>query len=145
MSATPPRATRASRTAARPASVEEQAATPAAGSDVILDIEIERGALHFVVVASAIGSAHAVRIRFSRSIRDLAGRRVNDNPLFTHLEFLAPGRRVRLLVDTLATYVARRQPMRFGVKIEWRDDAGRTLRRSLTHDLTAWSALREIV
>jgi hypothetical protein len=33
--------------------------------------------------------------------------------------------------------------MRFEVKLDWCDDAGHTHRRTLTHDLAAWSALRE--
>jgi len=82
-------------------------------------------------------------VRFSRVLRDVAGQRLNDNPLFTQLEFLGPGRRVRHFVDTLSGYTQRRQPMRFEVKLDWRDDAGHTHRRTLTHDLAAWSALRE--
>jgi hypothetical protein len=145
VSATSQRVARTPRTAARPTSGEAAAVCGSASADVILDVQIERGALHLIVAAHGTGAAHGVRVRFSRSIRDVAGMRLNDNPLFTHLEFLAPGRRVSLLVDSFASYVQRRQPMRFEVRIEWRDDAGRTLRRSLTHDLTAWSALREMI
>jgi hypothetical protein len=84
--------------------------TPPAAADVILDVEIERGALHLVLECRG-GHAHSVRVRFSRVIRDLAGLRVNHNPLFTQLEFLPAGRRVRLLVDTLAGFQKRHQPM----------------------------------
>ena len=117
---------------------------PAPGSeaDVILDIEIERGALH-VVLANGGGHAHAVRVRFSRVIRDLAGLRLNDNPLFSRLEFLAAGRRVRLLIDTLADYEKRRQPMQFQARLEWRGADGKLVRRTISHDLTAWARLRE--
>jgi hypothetical protein len=79
-------------------------------------------ALHFVLANIGLAPAHAVRPRFSRALRDVAGLRVNDNPLFTLLEFLAPGRRVRLFIDTLSGY---------------------TRRRKLTHDLAAWTALRD--
>ena len=115
---------------------------PSAAADVILDVEIERGALHFVLACQG-GHAHAVRVRFSRVIRDLAGLRVNHNPLFTQLEFLPAGRRVRLLVDTLAGFELRRQPMQFRAKLEWRGDDGKLQRRNIAHDLTAWTLLRE--
>jgi len=112
---------------------------------VILDVEVEGDSLHFVLVCIGPAPAHAVRVRFSRVLRDLAGLRLNDNPLFTQLEFMAPGKRVRLFVDTLAGYAQRRQPMRFEVKLEWRDDGGEPQRRTLTHDLAAWTALRDIL
>ena len=111
---------------------------------VFFDIEIERGALHFVLECRG-AHAHAVRVRFSRAIRDLAGLRVNDNPLFTSLEFRPAGRRVRLLVDTLAGFVKRRQPMQFQARLEWRSDAGQRARRTIAHDLVAWTRLREIL
>ncbi len=116
---------------------------PPPQADVILDVELDAGTLHFVLTSIGPGPAHAVRVRFSRVLRDVAGLRVNDNPLFTQLEFLGPGRRVRHFIDTLAGYVQRRQPLRFEVKLDWCDDAGRAHRRTLTHDLAAWSALRE--
>jgi hypothetical protein len=116
---------------------------PAPVCDVILDIEVERGALHFVLACCGHAHAHAVRVRFSRVIRDLAGMRVNDNPLFTRLEFLPAGRRVRLFVDTLEGYVRRRQPGQFRARIEWLHDDGGRARRTLSHDLAAWSQLRE--
>lgn len=118
-------------------------APAAAPADVILDIEVERGALHFVLASCGSAHAHAVRVRFSRVIRDLAGQRLNDNPLFTRLEFLPAGRRVRLFVDSLAGYARRRQPLQFQARLEWRGDDGRRVRRALSHDLLAWSQLRE--
>lgn len=113
------------------------------GCDVILDVEIERGVLHLVLANIGMAPAHAVRVKLDKAVRDLAGQRVNDNALCTNLEFLAPGRRVRLLVDSLAGYVERRQPMKFGVKLQWSDDDGRLLSRSIMHDLTAWTQLRD--
>lgn len=109
----------------------------------MLDVEIDRGALHFVLANLGDAPAHGLRVGFSRSLRDLAGQRLNDNPLFTQLEFLPPGRRVVLLVDSLAGYLLRRQPPRFEVKLAWQDDAGRAMRRRLTHDLGAWTQWRQ--
>ena len=112
---------------------------------MILDVEVDGGTLHFVLACIGPAPAHAVRVRFSRVLRDVAGLRLNDSPLFTQLEFMAPGKRVRLFVDTLAGYTQRRQPMRFEVKLEWRDDDGEMHRRTLIHDLAAWTMLRDIL
>jgi hypothetical protein len=128
--------------ARNPAPLPPPPPPPPASADVILDVDAGDGSLHFVLENIGTMPAHAVRVRFSRALRDLAGLRVGDNPLFTHLEFLAPGRRLTLFVDTLPGFLARRQPMRFDVKLAWCDDAGRPQRRSITHDLTAWTQLR---
>jgi len=112
--------------------------------DVFLDVEVERGLIHFVLACEG-AHAHDLRARFSRVVRDAAGLRLNDNPLFTRLSFLPAGRRVRLLVDTLAGYQERRQPMAFDIRLEWRCDDGRRHRRTLHHDLGAWLQLREVL
>lgn len=116
----------------------------ASDADVILDVQVDRGALHFVLACEG-GHAHGVRVRFSRVIRDLAGQRVNDQPLYTQLEFLAAGRRILLLIDTLAGYQQRRQPMQFEARLEWRSEDGRRMRRVIRHNLSAWTRLREII
>lgn len=120
-------------------------ATAAPGEpDVILDFEVARGAIHAILACEG-AHAHGVRVRFSRVIRDLGGLRLNDNPLFSNLEFLPAGRRVRLLVDTVTGYVSRRQPMQFEVRLEWRGEGGARLRRTIRHDLSAWLRLREML
>jgi hypothetical protein len=115
---------------------------PPAAADVILDVDVRNGTLHFVLHNIGLQPAHAVRVRFSRVLRDVAGLRVGDNPLYTQLAFLAPGRQLALFVDTLAGYMQRRQPMQFDVRLTWCDDAGRPQHRSLSHDLTAHTQLR---
>ena len=115
---------------------------PPPNADVILDVDTTDGHLHFVLANIGPLPAHAVRVRFSHVVRNLAGLRVGDNPLYAQLEFLAPGRRLPLFVDTLTGYLRRRQPMRFNVRLDWCDDAGHAQRRTITHDLTAWTQLR---
>jgi len=120
-------------------------ASPASDSDVILDVEVDRGVLHFVLANIGTAPAHAVRVKLDKPVRDLADHRLNDNPLYTRLEFLGPGRRIRLLVDALSEYERRRQPMKLGVQLQWIDDAGKARKRALVHDLTAWTQLRESI
>lgn len=127
----------------RPAPAETPPGS-AARPDVVLDVEVDaQGALHLVLANLGDAPAHALRVAFSRSLRDLAGLRVNDNPLFGCLEFLPQGRRVVLLVDSLPGYLRRRQPLRFEVRLAWQDDSGRAHKRRLTHDLAAWTQWRQ--
>lgn len=122
----------------------EKSFTRSCPAGVQLDIELDRGALQFVLACDG-AAVHAVRVRFSRVIRDLSGLRVNDNPLFTNLEFLASGRRIHLLIDTLASYQQRRQPMQFQVRLQWLSEDGVRCRRTINHDLTAWTRLRQLL
>lgn len=119
------------------------ATQPRSDSDVIFDVEVEQGMLHFVLANIGTAPAHAVRVKLDKAVHDPAGRRVNDNPLYSNLEFLAPGRCVRLLVDSLIGYIERRQPMKLAVKLQWSGDDGQVLQRSIVHDLNAWTQLRE--
>lgn len=130
-----------------PAGASASAATQDSGRacDLILDVELVRGVLHFVLATIGTQPVHAVRARFSRTIRDLSGASLNDSPLFTQLEFLGPGRRVPMMIDALAAYRQRRQPMRFDVRLAWRGDDGRSHARVITHDLDAWLSVREMI
>ncbi len=125
------------------APVSQERPKPLAECDVILDIALERGMLYFELENIGSAPAHAVRVKLDKAVRDLAGHRVNDNPLYVCLEFLAPGRRIRLLVDSMAGYIERRQPMKFNVKLQWVDDSGQASGRAIVHDLTAWTQLRD--
>lgn len=127
-----------------PMPAPQKSFTRSSPAEVLLDIELDQGALQFVLACDG-AAVHAVRVRFSRVIRDLSGLRVNDNPLFTNLQFLAAGRRIPFLVDTLASYQHRRQPMQFQVRLEWLGEDGVRCRRTINHDLTAWTRLRQLL
>lgn len=76
---------------------------PRAETDVIVDFAFEDGLL-FVELRN-LGSAPALKVActFDKQFRGLGGARVmNELRLFRNVEFLAPGRAIRTLLDTSA-------------------------------------------
>jgi hypothetical protein len=108
-------------------------------ADVILDVELERG-LFFLVLENLGGEpAHSVRVRFDGPLSGLGGeRRIDRLQLFRRLEFLGPGRRVRVFLDRSALFFARDDPTVFGVRVAWRTDRGERRSREIRHDLAAY-------
>jgi hypothetical protein len=79
--------------------------------DVIVDFVFEDGML-FVAVQN-IGSqpAQQVHVTFEPPFRGLGGAAsVPELPLFRNIEFLAPSRSIRTLLDSSAAYFARQEP-----------------------------------
>ena len=108
---------------------------------VIVDVLCEDELLHLVL--ANIDDQPAVRVRadFDRSIVDASGRDVTRLALFRRCEFLAPGRRIRTLLDTRGGYFRRRQPARFTVTLKYRDAAGRAHEHLIRHDLSIYKDL----
>ncbi len=103
---------------------------------VQVDFFVRDGLLYAEVSNVGPVPAVAVVIKFSAKITGLGGRvSVNDLALFSHLAFLAAGRRIEVLIDTLEAYIARREPRELAVAIAYKDEAGKAFRRSLPHDL----------
>jgi hypothetical protein len=109
------------------------------GADVVLDVELEEG-LFFLVLANLGGSAaHGIRVRFDAPLRGLGGeRRLDRLRLFRSLEFLPPGRRIRVFLDRSALLFARGEPTAFSARITWREDDDRRGSRVIRHDLDAY-------
>jgi hypothetical protein len=108
-------------------------------ADVILDVELERGL--FFLVLENLGSkpAHSVRVRFDGPLSGLGGeRRIDRLQLFRRLEFLGPGRQVRVFLDRSALFFAREDPTAFEVRVAWRTDRGERRSREIRHDLAAY-------
>jgi hypothetical protein len=111
-------------------------------SDVIVDFVFERGLL-FVELRN-LGDAPALKVRctFDKPFRGLGGARaMNELRLFRALEFLAPGRAVRTLLDTSSAYFARKEPTRLTATIAYRTSAGEKRGGAVTHDLSVYRDL----
>ncbi|MGH3130827.1 MAG: hypothetical protein ACRDNX_08425, partial [Gaiellaceae bacterium] len=77
--------------------------------EVIVDFEFERGLLY--VALRNLGDRPALKVScaFDKQFRGLGGEReMNALRLFRNVEFLAPGKEIRTLVDTSAAYFARK-------------------------------------
>lgn len=126
--------------------VPEPGRDDAARPDVLVDVVFDDGVL-FLSLAN-FGTRPAVKVvcRFDRPFRGLGGTvDVSRLRLFRSLEFLAPGREIRTLLDTSAAYFARREPTKLAATLTWRDEDGRRYERRITHDLAVYAELTYVV
>ena len=102
---------------------------------VVLDVVFDEGLLYLELANLSNRPALNVSCSFDPALVDLQGRDVSKLPLFRHVEFLGPGRRIRTLLDSSAGYFGREAPTRVTVVVEYeRPDAPRD-RTTITHDL----------
>jgi hypothetical protein len=110
--------------------------------EVVLDVVFEDGLLFLAV--SNLGDAPALRVscRFGGKLRGLGGTKdVSRLALFENIEFLPPGREIRTLLDTTASYFARDEPTRLSVTTAYADAGGRSYETTVDHDLAIYREL----
>jgi hypothetical protein len=109
---------------------------PTDDPDVILDFTFEDGLLYAAVRNLSPRPAYRVSVAFDKPFTGLGGaQETSALPLFRNIEFLAPGKEIRTLVDTTASYFARRQPAKLTAELAWRDAAGKRRTHRIRHDL----------
>jgi hypothetical protein len=109
---------------------------------VIVDFEWERGLL-FLVVRN-IGTRVALRVscRFDQRFHGLGGtREMTALALLRNIEFLAPGREIRTLLDTSAAYFDRNEPTRLTARITYSTADGARHESTIAHDLSIYRDL----
>jgi hypothetical protein len=117
-------------------------AESAAGPQVIVDFEFERGLLSIVIRNVSDCAALDVKVEFDKVFTGLGGtREMNGLALFSKLRFLAPGREVRALLDSSAAYFARKEPTLLTATVSYRTPAGELRRDAITHDLAIYRDL----
>jgi hypothetical protein len=110
--------------------------------DVIVDFVFEDGL--FFLTVSNIGPepAERVHISFDPSFKGLGGSlSIPDLPLFRNIEFLAPSRSIRTLLDSSAAWFARQEPERVTINVSFADRAGRNYKSAIRHDLSIYRDL----
>jgi hypothetical protein len=110
--------------------------------DVLLDVVFEDGLLYLAL--SNIGDAPAVGVSFELEprLRGLGGTRdVAELALLRNVEFLAPGREIRTLLDSSAAYFGRGEPTKLVAKGSYRDASGRPYETTIHHDLAIYREL----
>ncbi len=111
-------------------------------SDVIVDVEFDRGLLFLVVRNIGDRPAFEVSTTFNRKLVGLGGRRdVAELPMFRNISFLAPHKEIRTLLDSTASWFARRRATRITARVTYRDDDGVEHRGTMTHDLEIYRDL----
>jgi hypothetical protein len=110
--------------------------------EVIVDFDFEGGLLFVGVRNLGERPALEVSTRFDKAFRGLGGaRKMNGLGLFKRIEFLAPGKEIRTLLDSSASYFARDEPTLLTATVSYRTTAGERRRHALTHDLSIYRDL----
>ena len=121
-------------------SVPSSTASPRASGDsrpdVIVDFLYDDGMLQVAIENIGERPAVEVSVAFDPPFRGLGGDLdVPSLPLFQHLPFLAPRRRIATLLDSSAAYFARGEPTKIAVTIRYADRSGARYEEVIRHDL----------
>jgi hypothetical protein len=105
---------------------------------VIVDLDLDDdGVLHVVLHNAGNRPATRVRVTFDPVIPVPGGRSIDEIGMFRHLDYLAPGRSIRVPVDHIAAIAARQGPLVVRATAAYRGP-GRRYRTIVRHDLRAW-------
>ena len=106
---------------------------------VIFDVVFEQGLLFAEVRNISSRPAYRVSVAFEKPFTGLGGEQETSSlRLFRNIEFLAPEKKVRTLVDTVASYFARKQPSKLVADVGWRTADGKRHSHTITHDLAIY-------
>jgi hypothetical protein len=108
---------------------------------VVVDVVFDAGVLYLELANLSDRPALNVACRFEPPLVDLQGRDVSKLPLFTHVDFLGPDRRIRTLLDSTAGYFARDAPTTIAVSVDYERPDGPRQSTKLTHDLEIYRDL----
>jgi hypothetical protein len=113
--------------------------------DVIFDVVFEDGLLFFELSNRSAVPARKVVTVFRQPIvapdgvTDIA--RLN---VFKKTEYLAPGKTIRVFVDSVASYFSRRQPNFVHVALSWRQGA-ESVTSKISHDIRIYQDLPYVI
>ena len=108
---------------------------------VVVDVIFDGGVLYLELANLADRPALNVSCTFEPSLVDLEGRDVSKLPLFRHVEFLGPRRRIRTLLDSHAGYFARKAATRVSVVVAYERPKGERHVTEVAHDLEIFREL----
>ncbi|HEX6067535.1 MAG TPA: hypothetical protein VFZ05_01935 [Nitrososphaera sp.] len=109
--------------------------------EVIVDFECEGDSLFIVIANVGFSSAHRISIRCDKEIRDFRGKQVTGMEVFRRLEFMPPGRKVRLFVNGFAAYLKEKQPLRPVFTVTYFDRDQRKRTDVIRHNLAVFRGL----
>ena len=108
---------------------------------VVVDIVFEDGLLYLELANLSDRPALNVGCKFDPGLVDLQGRDVSQLALFSRVEFVGPGRRIRTLLDSTAGFFAREQASRFTVVVEFERPDEKRRATTVSHDLAVYREL----
>ena len=107
--------------------------------DVIVDFLFEDGMLFVAVLNIGSQPALQVHVAFDPPFKGLGGTAsIPELPLFRHIEFLAPSRSIRTLLDSSAAYFARKEPEHITATASYADRSGQKFSCTMRHDLSIY-------
>ncbi len=107
--------------------------------DVLIDFVFENGLLFVAVQNIGDGPALKVRTSFDKTFTGLDGTQETSSlPLFRVIEFLAPHKEIRTLLDSSTSYFRRRQPVKIKATLKYRDRTNAPYESTITHDLSIY-------
>jgi hypothetical protein len=95
----------------------------------------------FFISVENIGDLPALKVTttFDCKIIGLHGsREISALPLFQLIEFLAPHKSIRTLLDSSSAYFDRNEPTRISAKITYSDSKSKNYRTKIHHDLNIY-------
>jgi hypothetical protein len=108
---------------------------------VVVDVVFEGGLLYLELANLADRPALKVACTFEPPLVDLEARDVSKLPLFRHVEFLGPRRRIRTLLDSSAGYFAREHAMRVTIAVQYERPDGPRKVTEVAHDFEIFREL----
>lgn len=104
--------------------------------DVIVDFIFEKGV--FYITLSNIGNTPAcdINVAFDTAVKGLNGTKsIPGMALFQMTPFLAPGREIRVFLDTSSSYFNGNQPRKIKATVNFSDRGGKKYTNVCKHDL----------
>lgn len=112
---------------------------------VVFDVVFEDGLLFFELSNRSSVPVTKVVTTFRRPVLAPDGLTdLSSLNLFRKTEYLAPGKVIRVFVDTVVSYFARRQPNFVHVALTWKQQ-GETLSTRISHDVRIYRDLPYVV
>ncbi len=109
--------------------------------EVIIDFECEEDSLYMVIANVGLSSAHRISVQCDKEIRDFRGKPMAEMRILRRLEFMPPGKKIRLFVNIFSTYVKTRQPMQMEFSITYSDRQRRQQTDVIRHNLAVFKGI----
>ena len=113
-------------------------------ADVFVDVVLDDGLLYLVLSNIGEIAAEKVRVEFEKPLLGIDSVDISQLGVFKHLDYLAPGKDIAILLDYAPAYFARRQRVRIKLKVTWYV-AKLSFESVINHDMRAYADLPYIV
>jgi len=110
--------------------------------EVIFDIEFADGLLFVSLRNIGARPAYSVKTHLSPPFKGLGGTQpFNELPIFAGIEFFAPGKQIRFLLDSAPAWFARGEPVAITAQLLYADDQGKAFQTVVKHNLEIYRSL----